>query len=388
MKNVISTDVDNEQDAKAITEVIGRFDAIALDTSIFDSQGLALERGLLAQLAQFRIGSIPYLLSEVVLGEVKAHLIAAGIKASDKLSSAIGELRRQSVVDQSTLENLNAVANDIDVEAWADNRLNAHRVATGAVVVSADGASGKLLTSMYFAPMAPFGPGEKKAEFPDAIALLSLKAWAETNDAHVLAVSNDSGWHQFANDNPERLTVTRDLAAALDAVQEDNVHARAQVIAIITSQPTVADAVRRAALDGMAALEMDAEANASSYYETTDSGFFPESAEIAIDEEIAIIQSNSHRIVSRIPVTVDGVAVASFAFHHWDNFDREFIGMGAVNASRDFKEYAAVLLTLERDSKAPEHAKVIEVEFIDADPSIDFGTIEPDYGEDHFNDPF
>lgn len=62
--------------------------------------------------------------------------------------------------------------------------------------------------------------------------------------------------------------------------------------------------------------------------------------------------------------------------------------MGAVNVGREFQEYAAVLLTLERDPEAPEHAKIMEVELIDANTSIDFGMIEPDYGDDHFNDPF
>lgn len=47
---------------------------------------------------------------------------------------------------------------------------------------------------MYFDLRPPFEPNEgKKAEFPDAIALLELEGYGEQKRRYVLAVSRDGG---------------------------------------------------------------------------------------------------------------------------------------------------------------------------------------------------
>jgi hypothetical protein len=47
------------------------YDVVTLDTNIFANNHYDLERGLLAQLSQFKEGSARFVLSEVVLSEVK-----------------------------------------------------------------------------------------------------------------------------------------------------------------------------------------------------------------------------------------------------------------------------------------------------------------------------
>lgn len=51
-----------------------KYNAILLDTSIFDAYGLRLEKGLLSKLSQFRKSPVEILLPDVIRGEVKAHL--------------------------------------------------------------------------------------------------------------------------------------------------------------------------------------------------------------------------------------------------------------------------------------------------------------------------
>ena len=71
----------------------------------------------------------------------------------------------------------------------------------------------------YFAPSAPFqSSGAKKSEFPDAIALLSLEAWAKTRERKILAISKDTGWAEFA-DHSDWIDVERDFAEALQSLQ-------------------------------------------------------------------------------------------------------------------------------------------------------------------------
>ena len=50
------------------------YEAILVDTSIFDRYGLRLEKGLLGKLSQFKESDIDYLLPDVIKGEIKSHL--------------------------------------------------------------------------------------------------------------------------------------------------------------------------------------------------------------------------------------------------------------------------------------------------------------------------
>jgi hypothetical protein len=51
----------------------------------------------------------------------------------------------------------------------------------------------------YFAERAPFGAGrDKKHEFPDAAALLSLEKYAQQAEISIVVVSKDEGWKEFA----------------------------------------------------------------------------------------------------------------------------------------------------------------------------------------------
>lgn len=51
-----------------------KYDAITLDTSIFDRYDLALEAGMLKQMEQFQGGNSQFVLSEIVIREVHRHL--------------------------------------------------------------------------------------------------------------------------------------------------------------------------------------------------------------------------------------------------------------------------------------------------------------------------
>lgn len=55
-------------------EVIKEYGAILVDTSIFDGNGLRLEKGLLGKLSQFKRSPIVYLFPDVIKSEVKNHL--------------------------------------------------------------------------------------------------------------------------------------------------------------------------------------------------------------------------------------------------------------------------------------------------------------------------
>ena len=53
---------------------------------------------------------------------------------------------------------------------------------------------------------------------PDAIALLSLDAWAKTCERKILAISKDTAWAEFAH-HSDWIDVERDFTEALQSLQ-------------------------------------------------------------------------------------------------------------------------------------------------------------------------
>ena len=62
------------------------YDAVTLDTNIFDENRLNLEGGMLQQLSQFKQGLTQFVLSEIVIGEIHRHLTDQAQKAKDALA--------------------------------------------------------------------------------------------------------------------------------------------------------------------------------------------------------------------------------------------------------------------------------------------------------------
>lgn len=80
-----------------------KYDAITLDTNIFDENSLSLEGGMLQQLQQFKGGLAHFVLSEIVVREIHRHLTEEAQKAAFALGSATARLAcAASVIKSST----------------------------------------------------------------------------------------------------------------------------------------------------------------------------------------------------------------------------------------------------------------------------------------------
>ena len=63
------------------------------------------------------------------------------------------------------------------------------------------------LLDLYFSNSSPFGKGKKKAEFPDAISLLSLQSWLNANDLTSYVISRDKDFIGFVEKDSSMLLV-------------------------------------------------------------------------------------------------------------------------------------------------------------------------------------
>lgn len=206
---------------------------IVLDTEPFDAALYQVDSGKLKQLrdeASRRKALIA--VTEVQIHEIKAH-VARDVAQTKKvvtglLAHAGKHSIRKATSDQSdsgiplprllghaairrALENVSVAADE--ARAACDAFLSQiTTIACGNVTAS------RLLTN-YFDGKAPFSPGRKKDEFPDAIAIEALKDFVVANKYNqVIVISGDPDW-QRALGSVDAVTIYPGIAEALQALR-------------------------------------------------------------------------------------------------------------------------------------------------------------------------
>jgi hypothetical protein len=373
-----------------------QYDAITLDSNIFHHNGFYLEGGMLGQLSQFREGSAQFVLSEIVVREVHKYLKIEAKQAKDALSQALKASSKNATLPTNALEAVKAAHDAARTpEESAKTRLKAFETETGLEVVPAHDANMKELIKRYFTPLAPFeGSGKKKNEFPDAIALLTLEAWAKAKGKKILAISKDEGWAAFAKDS-EYIDVEPDLAAALQKLQEHAEQAKAHVATLLKlmdagQKPDLLQQIIEGVADAVGELEVEPDASSAYHFETElatmtyrDMSF--RQADSLYD--FNIVQTGKDKIVAKVGLSIKAEAQADFSLAVWDSIDKDYVSMGSASAETEVDFEAAALITFEGDfSAAPPAVDVPELELVDAINSVDFGEVSPDYGDDYYDE--
>jgi hypothetical protein len=194
-----------------------KYDAITVDAEIVEHNAFRFDGGLLAQLKQFLDGPTEVVISIVVASEILKHLTERTRSAKDALETA-----HKKAVDFGLKMRGDIAFGEPapDARATAKKRLEQFFKEIGAHLLHLDDVPMSDVFRMYFTAAPPFAvSGKKKNEFPDAVALLSLEAWAKANDKRILAVSGDKDWAAYA-EKSERIEVFSELSDALALLQE------------------------------------------------------------------------------------------------------------------------------------------------------------------------
>lgn len=261
----------DDQVARLIS--IGEIGAITLDTSVFDQHGDNLRNRVLLSLSQFNGTSTAVLFSDMVVSEVKAHITR---KAAETVAAVQKELKEHRKVwgHEESVEQLGSNAHlTHDPSHFADQEWQAFTSAVEAETLEArDLVDIGTLTERYFSNAPPFsGAGQKKAEFPDAIALLSLEAWARARGTKVIAISRDGDWESFAA-RSQYVICLPNVPAVLDHFNREAHFIAERTIAYLQLNDTndIAYAVE-AFCDDMS-VEIEADANPYGYEATLQGG--------------------------------------------------------------------------------------------------------------------
>jgi hypothetical protein len=359
-----------------------QYDVIALDTQTVESNSFNFDGGLLSQLKQFKDGPVRVVVSEIVVREIFSHLVEKTRAARDSAISA-----HKKAVDHG-LANVDVpfVSGDVDLKAIARARLKKFLDEIGAEIVRVNDVPMSDLVEAYFQPAPPFSAtGKNKAEFPDAIALLSLERWAKQRNFKALLVSSDKGWRAFAEPS-DCLDLCEDLSDALSLLQKHAEEARAVVQQLLTSIDSNSDPQLATQFE----IRLANEVFGYSVYAEADSFYTAEADEVdlhlvefrfigdAAEFEFSVIQSGPNVLVAHFEIEASIKAEANFHMSIYDSIDKDYTPAGSTTAHTDEEVTFKVLATFEREQVSA-NFEIKKVEIVDGPKSINFGSVEPDY---------
>ena len=366
------------------------YDAILVDTSIFDRYGLRLEKGLLGKLKQFKDSDIDYLLPDVIKGEIKSHLEKKVKSSRASLEKALNDAEDHLFFDDSKLNSAKSTLIDSrEVEDVIVNRLDNFIENTGAIVLECGNyISITNLLDQYFQNKPPFAEtGNKKSEFPDAIVLLATESWAKEEGIQVLAVASDKDWKNYC-DTSANIDYIEDLANALSKFNKAT--APFAFLSFLTSQlrekeDSAINFVERIHNN----LEMyfdgftpDQEADSSHYWEPDGCHGWLSDFKLA-NYDFKIIDHAEDYVVLEMNTIISVEVEGEFSLSHYDSIDRDYVGIGGVTTTTEVQFNSEILVTVCGDLTGDlSDVEIEDVEVVNPITTVDFGTLEPNYGYD------
>lgn len=357
-----------------------RFGAITLDTNIFDKFGCKLDmQALRAPGPVANRHGVKLIFSDIVAGEVQAHICRAAADQADKLRASINQYRRA----WRRSEDVAALAAPIDLAAdpavLAANEWEAYIREVGGEIVGSEGrANVGELVRRYFAEESPFmSSASKKAEFPDAIALLALEAWAMAEDTLVLAISQDGDWQAYAEASAHIVCVP-DFERTLNRFNTAGQELINGLIARLRSGE--ADEVR-----SEIELELEAWLSEADFNIEARSDFSfdaqPESAalqtwEIVGEPQVLALEGDYLTFALQLDCLI--YFSADFDLSTWDSVDGDYVSLNSQ--TEETEAHHTVTMTLRVDRRGAPDPDVIEVEANQRRLTVDFGLVSLDWG--------
>lgn len=366
------------------------YGAITIDNASLKGEGYRFYEGILKQMRQFKDSPVQVIQTDIVHNEAIKHI---GQEISNTralieraLRSANKQLKIKSEQIEEARELLSVEGSESEI---ADQRLQKYyEWIDGKVISSSDYADLSLLMELYFETEAPFETGkDKKNEFPDAIALLSVEGWAEENDLNVIAVSQDKGWTNYS-ESSDRITVVSSLSAALEKFQPHNevanIIASIREDSLLDEPNHILEQVTSAISDSLDGIDIDIEASSSFYYEYDDVYATYHEHDFETDEnglvKVNIIRISDELITLKVTAIVECVVHASFDFSVRDSIDKDYVGMGGSSCEIEDSYRTDIVITLAGDfSDGIENIDAEEIEVMETLGYADFGEVEPDW---------
>ncbi|WP_226093290.1 PIN domain-containing protein [Dickeya oryzae] len=378
-------------------EIELNFGAITLDNATLKSEGYKFYDGRLAQMMQFKDSPVSVIQTDIVHNEAIKHIGQELSRARSSIDQALRAASKQLKIKN---ESINRARELLTIEGTeeeiVEKKLESYYASIGAEKIdSAKYIDLSVLMGMYFSTKAPFETGkDKKNEFPDAIALLSIEGWAERNNVNVIAVSQDNGWKEFSLKS-NRITLVSSLAEALEKFQPHNkvasIISHIREDSLFDDDNHVLKEIENAIIDSINGSDIWIDADSSMYLEWEDVSASYISHELDNDDgggvKIQVVRIDDESIVLQVGATVVVEVEASFDFSIKDSVDRDYVHMGWNVCNTKESYHTDILLTLTGDfSQDFDDIKVAEIEVLETITEANFGQVEPDWRRDYDNE--
>lgn len=238
----------------------------------------------------------------------------------------------------------------------------------------------------YFQPAPPFSAtGKNKAEFPDAIALMSLERWAKEKNLKIMAVSNDKGWQAFGELSAQ-IDAHAELKDALAVLQRHAEEATSIARTLLAAIDTKSDGRLATKFTELFAREVSrygvsAKAESSYSVDADDADLALTDYKLAGDPEdpsFAVTQSGPNILVVQIDLVAKVETYATFYLSIYDSIDKDYTPVGSTYHQLEQEIEFEVLATFERSDPAKVF-KLSKVEIVHGPSTIDFGFVEPNF---------
>lgn len=360
------------------------YDAIIIDTSIFDGNGLNLEGGLIGKLRQFKRSPTDLIIPDVIEQEVLSHLNKKVQEKIQTLNKAIGEAKSHIFEgSEDLLEAAQKLEIKFDASQIAESRLenfidntNAKKIKCG------DYTDVSTLINQYFTSSPPFSE-KKKSEFPDAIILNAIKKWSEEEEKYVLVVSQDNDWKVYCDQS----TVTSieycgNLSDALALFNNSPFLILEQIEKLIQQED----------LDLIKNIESALEFALNGFSPTQDADSFfywePDGCDGTFSSfsftsyQCRVIDHSDNYIVLEAEVEIIANVVGEFSLYGYDTCDGDHVYVGSVESEKEQEFETQILITLTGEiTEEAEFAdlEIENVEIVKLPERVNFGTLEIDF---------
>lgn len=370
------------------------YDAVTLDTSTLRAAGYRFDSGILSALKQFKNGATQFLLSEIVIRESYRHVLE---DEKDRKRDLQNFGKRLAGINEysSMREKIEKDADELDPAKIANERISRFFSESGAKLIPASQATIEEITLGYFQGSPPFDKsGKKKNEFPDSIALYGIKRWAKESNKKVLVATKDKDWIRFCEgedclDSLEEISdvlaqVQKNVEQATGIVQKFLSHLRssdgADDLATLWDEIEYATSSMDVLAEGQSALHFEED------YIEIEINEVDLSAAIQ-PETVAVVSVGSSEISFSLKIDMSINATAYFNLSVYDSIDKDYVAMGSNSTRIENEEFEGeYLITINGDLSGPsENLTVVSVDILDYPIILDFGEIEMDNGDEHWD---
>lgn len=362
--------------------VQGRFCAITVDTNIFDKFGCNLDMRALRALGPVAAQHhVKLVFSDIVAGEVQAHIRMDASEQAEKLRTALNQYRKAWRRTELVTDLAVPVDLDADPAVLAADEWELYLGVVGGEVVASEGrATMGELVRRYFAEESPFmTTAAKKAEFPDAIALLALDAWAEAeaDDRFLLAISRDADWQAYA-ETSTRIVCVPEFEGTLNRFNTAGVDlVRALTGRLRDGQADeIKDEIDLELEAWLSDADFEIDAHSDLSFEAQ-----PESASVQeweIVGEPHVLALEGEEVTFAVELDCLIAFSAYFTLSTWDSTDRDYVSLNGQTEETEANYKVTAILRVDR--RGTPDPNVIEVEANRRRLTANFGLVSLDWG--------